>query len=562
MMIDNSLSLVFIAFLALLFYLYTHLTLTLTDGILERKMEQKTVHILTEIELVIILGLFSFFPQASSFWFYLGFGGLLFLEFLAIYKMDLIGSFFCSSFVMIHLMSIRSIGIALVSFASRFSIYETTSKLKPSLYAMAISFLLLDWITFILLKKGLNKEIKIISRKNTQEVFLVSWMTLFNAYLLYNSEVYRIPIEQPGLVSNQIITPIVILAGFYIVLFFAIKTATLLGYKNRAEELQLIISSEQQYRESMMKDSLKSYEFNLNRNLILKGVEEYREQFGDRANDYTDMLIMVVKKMVHPEDIKDMIKKSMPIAMLNDFKNGKTETITEYRRLMPSGEYIWVSSVTNLVKDFQTGDVKGFTYIKDINEEKRKQIELQNMAERDSLTGLYNKGTTALMIRKFLREEKVSNGALFIVDVDNFKSVNDHFGHTYGDIVLCELAKTLNNLFLQDGMVGRIGGDECIAFMKNPKDIQAVKDRGEKMCHGFYTTYKGEHDLECTVSCSIGIALFPQDGETFEELYKNADATLYAVKSAGKNSFRLYDGKAFCGYESHRTEIENNDKSI
>ncbi|MEG2349463.1 MAG: GGDEF domain-containing protein [Hungatella sp.] len=174
-------------------------------------------------------------------------------------------------------------------------------------------------------------------------------------------------------------------------------------------------------------------------------------------------------------------------------------------------------------------------------------------AERDSLTGLYNKGITdKLVAEHLLCNHSHTTSAFFMIDVDNFKDINDHFGHAYGDQVLCELGGKLLHIFRSDDIIGRIGGDEYIAYLKNGATNQIVCEKAEEICKAFHMVYQDVQGEKYEISSSVGVAVSPKDGITFEELYRHADTALYAAKTVGKDNYQIYDGRSFRGYQANR----------
>ncbi len=170
---------------------------------------------------------------------------------------------------------------------------------------------------------------------------------------------------------------------------------------------------------------------------------------------------------------------------------------------------------------------------------------LNDRAMLDQLTGILNKKSFEDLV-----EEKLStcplteDHALIIVDVDNFKGVNDTLGHAYGDKVLSELGNTLKHIFSSDELIGRIGGDEfCILLNSSPKKNiiynDYVKQKCEELCDAFRRNYTGD-DGKYKISGSIGISMFPTDGSDFKELYSASDKALYSSKRGGKDKFTFY----------------------
>ncbi len=146
--------------------------------------------------------------------------------------------------------------------------------------------------------------------------------------------------------------------------------------------------------------------------------------------------------------------------------------------------------------------------------------------------------------------------ALFIIDLDNFKAINDNFGHHFGDFVLKEIASELRKCFRKDDILGRIGGDEFIIVMKNCGDLSIAMEKAGQVCNRLQKTYISSSNESFSISASIGIAIYPKDGETFELLYKKADKALYNSKETGRNKFTVYD-KDF----THQS-YKNNDKNL
>ncbi|MEF9955123.1 MAG: bifunctional diguanylate cyclase/phosphodiesterase [Clostridium sp.] len=212
------------------------------------------------------------------------------------------------------------------------------------------------------------------------------------------------------------------------------------------------------------------------------------------------------------------------------------------------------------MKNIETEDIIAYAYVKDIDKEKKRQLKLQYMAERDLLTGLYNKEITGKLVKEHLSGTQDSiESALFMIDVDDFKNINDHFGHVYGDAVLCEFGEKLGRAFRCDDIVGRIGGDEFIAYIKSGASEKIVREKAEEILKAVMITYKDSQGVEYSISSSIGVAMVPKDGRSFEEIYQHADTALYMAKCGGKDRYQLYDGSTFIGYESGRKETQTDE---
>lgn len=171
---------------------------------------------------------------------------------------------------------------------------------------------------------------------------------------------------------------------------------------------------------------------------------------------------------------------------------------------------------------------------------RERHMELQNQADTDLLTDLYNKVATERKIREYIRDNPDKQALLFVIDVDNFKKINDTMGHAFGDNVLCNLGVRLRGWFRISDVVGRTGGDEFMVFVKDIQDKDRVKVEGKRLEEFFRTFEVGEY-VKYSATASVGGALFPTDGRSFEELYRAADAALYHAKRRGKNCISFYN---------------------
>ena len=171
------------------------------------------------------------------------------------------------------------------------------------------------------------------------------------------------------------------------------------------------------------------------------------------------------------------------------------------------------------------------------NNEKNKKLE--DKADTDLLTGLTNKLATERKIKDFMSQNPNSQSMLFILDVDNFKKINDTMGHAFGDEVLRSLGQQITALFRATDIIGRVGGDEFMIFLKGVSDKEAIRKEARKVENFFHNFQAGEY-VKYAATASIGVAIYPQEGADFETLYKAADQGLYKAKKRGKNQLAFY----------------------
>lgn len=167
---------------------------------------------------------------------------------------------------------------------------------------------------------------------------------------------------------------------------------------------------------------------------------------------------------------------------------------------------------------------------------------LEEKADTDQLTGLCNKIATERRIREYMEKNPNSLAMMFLLDIDNFKKINDTMGHAFGDEVLRTLGKHIGANFRVTDIIGRTGGDEFTIFLKSLKDDSNTLSEAQKLVDFFKDFEAGEY-VKYSATASIGAAIFPTDGKDFETLYKSADQALYKAKERGKNQLAFYDDR-------------------
>ena len=177
----------------------------------------------------------------------------------------------------------------------------------------------------------------------------------------------------------------------------------------------------------------------------------------------------------------------------------------------------------------------------DITQRKAAEKQVQFLAYYDALTGLPNRTLLQDRLSKALagarrRKDKV---ALLFLDLDGFKTINDSLGHSVGDLVLQEVAERLKRFAREQDTVARVGGDEFLIVLTAVKDAADAAVAAERLMHAM-TVELVIQGRSLSISCSIGIGIFPEHGTDGETLIKNADAAMYCAKESGCNSFRFF----------------------
>lgn len=176
---------------------------------------------------------------------------------------------------------------------------------------------------------------------------------------------------------------------------------------------------------------------------------------------------------------------------------------------------------------------------------KKNYAHIEQLAYHDGLTGLYNRVAFMKFAYDILHNNK--NGsqlsarhAIFFLDLDNFKNVNDTLGHDYGDILLKQVAMRLNSTIELNDLLARTGGDEFLILKSSYTSIEELDEYANKLVNVIREPYNLDGET-ANVSLSVGIALFPRDGLTTSELIKNSDIAMYNAKTSGKNSYRFFN---------------------
>lgn len=206
-----------------------------------------------------------------------------------------------------------------------------------------------------------------------------------------------------------------------------------------------------------------------------------------------------------------------------------------------SGNLYWVDSAIVPMKD-AAGQVTRYISIRiDITERKHAEHGMLYMATHDTLTGLANRAMLLDRMDQALATVRRTGErvAVLFIDLDRFKIINDTLGHNVGDLLLVEVAARLKACVRAEDTVARQGGDEFIVFMPRIHAAQAAATVAQKLLHQLGTPFQiGEHALR--IGSSIGIAVFPEDGEDVDALLKHSDAAMYQVKTGGRNNYQFY----------------------
>ena len=274
--------------------------------------------------------------------------------------------------------------------------------------------------------------------------------------------------------------------------------------------------------------------------LVMSCMTDYFVEYDLRDNTFTNVLN-------HEEQI----------FTLDDFKNDMVVHEEDYTRVLEIIELCRKRKVKQdctIVLNFheeQNYYHLSFTTLFDLDDEPcnvliqmtnvdgdiKEKKALLELSYHDKMSGLYNKPAARELISESLSNED-AYGVIYMIDIDDFKKVNDSFGHEEGDVVIEYVARSLERIFPNDAIICRAGGDEFLIYLKQVNDEDIVCEKAGEICNAFLAYSKIHEGVEIT--CSIGIASCPSDGKEFDELARKADEAMYHCKKNGKNSFLFH----------------------
>ena len=259
----------------------------------------------------------------------------------------------------------------------------------------------------------------------------------------------------------------------------------------------------------------------------------FRKIFGYNppTEDYPNSIID--ENIIHPDDIQRFQKFCETLA------GGINYSEDELRFINSTGEYMWCSIQANTILDNIGVPIKAIGRITDISKRKSETLRLVDKSQIDLLTGLLNKTTTQNFIEGYLTNNKNVPHALLVLSINNFETISDNLSSQIGDIILLEISQKLQKLFRSTDIVGRIGEEQFMIFIKDCT-IDLIIRKASEIC-AYVNNLDLGYDNTHKISGNIGISLSPQDDVTYEGLYKKADIALFISKRNGKNSYEFFE---------------------
>nr|WP_243242159.1 bifunctional diguanylate cyclase/phosphodiesterase [Clostridium sp. 1001275B_160808_H3] len=374
-----------------------------------------------------------------------------------------------------------------------------------------------EWFSFIV--EDEREDIKIFIENIIHNRILDNFF-LESSIIDFSGEKLLLKVQGKGKIRNNIFY----LSGFI----------TDITERKRVENMNKVIENKNRLAVEGSKDI--AFWWNVNQNIISidYSIREYLEIRGEG-----DVLISDKswQKFILEDDIDIYNKK------IDKVLNSKKEEFysIEYRILSKDNRVVWLQSKGKKTLE-KNGDLFIHGALSDITDRKEKELEINYLSFNDEVTGIPNRRFFVREVTNHIKNYPNEKIAFIFIDLDNFKYVNDTYGHDAGDLLLIEFAKIINNMEIKDSLFARYGGDEFILVQYNIQEKNKIKYILDNIIKKLSNPIIiNEKEIFCTLS--IGVSVYPIDGGDMPILLKRADMAMYLAKVNGKNRYEFFDIK-------------------
>lgn len=360
--------------------------------------------------------------------------------------------------------------------------------------------------------------------------------------------------EVMSLISADMIIKTSAILGFSYVLLY--MQANRIRTGKAYQEVMINLENEKKFRNTVQKKGMMNLQVNVTKGILKEGEEYFPDRRWIGQKKYEGAIHMLAKKVVHPLDQEAFVEHNTIYSILEKLETNPY--FSEQIRISPKEiiryisfpepvkkkyensqkPWMWIKIDYIYTREPKTGEISMFLVIFDVDEEVDLNEKLRISASTDALTGLLNRTFMQYEIEKKLREEN-GKGTMILLDVDNFKQVNDKLGHPKGDEVLIRFSGVLREMFRRNDVIGRLGGDEFAVFLPGILPEEVLEEKMKQLSSRCIFTYFSDRGDEIKTSVSIGIVL-ADENDSYETLYKKADKSLYKSKEKGKNTHTYY----------------------
>ncbi len=488
---------------------------------------------------------------------------VLVTEFTILFAGSFSGKFGVALGSLLHLFVLRAIIVAGFSLVNGISMHEVHS--NPEIF---------PWVNFASFAAQLitlTMFIKLIPLSTVKKIMndtffyknLLVLTSLLVAYMTYNSYFFLNDGFSVNLAIQEIVIAIFMLAFFYIMILLLIKIFKLGIYEEKAKELEVKLDKDRNLTTTILNYADVIIEINCSKDKIDRLIIDSTDLPVDHLPTLAEFVRAQTEHYTHMDDL-ERIRNISTHSIILDFNKGIVDKEYEYRskKIIPSGkgfgvksagdDYYWYRMRINTSLNNKTSEIISFMTIEEIHDEKEEELALRHRADSDHLTGAFNKNAFATKVDDYLKTTKL--GVLYMLDLDNFKGINDNMGHSKGDSVLREVYAKVSKVFRSRDIIGRIGGDEFVVFLEGSEDESLLVEKAQRMCELINKTYTAENNVSIEISCSVGIAIASQTGDNFQTLFNAADLAMYSSKHRGKNTYTIYDENLVSGFEPKERE--------
>lgn len=258
-------------------------------------------------------------------------------------------------------------------------------------------------------------------------------------------------------------------------------------------------------------------------------------------SSYNQTIEAISQKMVRWDFAEEYRKTLCSENVLQTLAQGRNTLEFECVERSDGQQYRWIRVHYCIYQSAATQCVKVISYVKNIEEEKRAYSRLVERAATDQMTGFLNKIATKEIMTDLLQKHAAQSNTLMMIDIDNFKCVNDQYGHTAGDEVILAICDCIKTNFRDTDIMGRMGGDEFLVCLREGFTDDSMRTKVELLLKDIEElTVEVKGRLIQGVTVSVGVVnTFGNDN--FDQLYHYADTAMYKAKAKGKNQYYFYD---------------------
>ncbi len=322
-------------------------------------------------------------------------------------------------------------------------------------------------------------------------------------------------------------------------------------YNELQEKEELLRKSEERYQLALLASKDGIYDWDIKNNTVFYS-KTWKKIIGYEESELPDTY-EVLENLIHPEERKAVLN------VRNKYLNREIDKYNiEYRFRKKDGSYIWIQDSALAMWDNEGNPLRIIGTYTDIDGRKKREKIIFNMAYYDSLTGLPNRRYFEKILKNILafneNSYKANKGIVLFLDLDNFKNINDTLGHDVGDKLLKIIANKLKEVLRKEDIISRFGGDEFLILQPNISTYEEAVESVNRIIDIFKDLWiLGEHKLYITPS--IGITVYPDDGEDVNIILRNADTAAYDAKFSGKNGYKFFE-KSMFDQVLRKTEVE------